>query len=114
MDTKQARSWLAENGYHVKPKGRIPAELLAIYQAKVLKKNAASVAPAGPVPGDDDSDGDRDDLQSPGKRKKVKKRGSCGFCSINAAYKHQRCPETINQGKMGVWVCFCYEKGHTL
>lgn len=103
-----ARTWLKENGYRVKPKGRIPADLLAIYQAKE-KRDATRRARSGSSGPDHLDDGDSLD-----RKKRKPKRSSCGFCTVNAAHKHKHCPGTINQGKMGIWTCLCYEKDHTL
>ena len=106
-----------DNGYKVKPKGRISADLLAIYQAKVLKKRAPRDSNRSSGTGDSVvrlRDGDSEpDLGSASKPKRLK-RSSCGFCTVNAAHQHKNCPGTINQGKMGIWTCLCYEKEHTL
>lgn len=119
MDTKLARAWLSDNGYRVKPKGRIPQDLLAIYQAKVLKKsgvraNVSGVVNGVPAPVLQEPGSQEEVPESVLRSKKKVKRSSCGFCTVNAAHQHKHCPGTINQGKMGIWVCLCYEKDHTL
>jgi hypothetical protein len=104
VDTKAAREWLLANGYRVRPKGRIPSDLLAIYTAKVLKKRGDTGLPSP-------STGTGDTLEDNSPKKKVK-RTSCGFCTVQAPHKHLYCPGTINQGRMGIWTCLCYENGH--
>jgi hypothetical protein len=107
-----AREWLRDNGYRVKPKGRIPADLLAIFQAKDKKNAAASVRANNSVLSDINSD-EPENNTSP-QRKSKAKRTSCGFCTVVAEHRHKHCPGTIQQGSKigGVWTCLCYERGH--
>lgn len=103
--TQDIRAWLKDNGYNVRPKGRIPADLLAIYQARMKKRVNNRTT------GDHNDESDTD---SGGPSKQKVKRTSCGFCTVQAAHQHTYCPGTINQGKMGIWTCLCYEMDHVL
>jgi hypothetical protein len=40
------RSWLRENGYTVKDRGRVPAELIAAYESRTPAPAAATDQPA--------------------------------------------------------------------
>src|SRR5580700_10748482 len=98
--TSDARTWLKANGYRIKDKGRIPADLLAIYQAKVVKKrgrNTVRLSDSGTDSASDSASLFEDSVERDegAKKKKVVKRTSCGFCTVIAAHRHVYCPGHI-------------------
>src|ERR1700722_15578369 len=106
----EAREWLREKGYHVAAKGRIRADLQALWDTHQRGEHDRSGD--SDHPGGDDVRGDA--LPSDSKQPRRRKRTSCGFCTVRAEHQHRLCPGTIDQGKAGVWTCLCYEKEHNL
>ena len=100
-----AREWLRAKGYHIAPKGRIRADLKALWDAHQREQDASDSV-CGDTGADDSGTGRLGT--------KRKKRTSCGFCTVRAAHQHFYCPGSIDQGKAGVWTCLCYEKEHKL
>lgn len=49
-DAGEAREWLVANGYEVKDRGRLPAELVAAYESRTPAAPAAEPAPVGAPP----------------------------------------------------------------